>query len=101
MPGLGEAMNYLRSVDASATPLADVRDDVPGAAEDSPLLTPRQTDVVRLAVLGLTAKESARRLGISKNTVDEHLREARLRLGAATKSQLIARAVGFGIVSLG
>jgi DNA-binding CsgD family transcriptional regulator len=66
--------------------------------DDAPLLTPRQTDVVRLAALGLTAKETARRLGISKNTVDEHLRDARRRLGAATKSQLIARAVGLGIV---
>jgi DNA-binding CsgD family transcriptional regulator len=67
-------------------------------ADDAPLLTPRQTDVVRLAALGLTAKETARRLGISKNTVDEHLRDARRRLGAATKSQLIAQAVGFGLV---
>lgn len=64
----------------------------------SQLLTPRQTEVVRLAVLGLTAKETARRLGISKNTVDEHLRDARLRVGARSKSRLIGWAVASGIV---
>ncbi|MGA8117489.1 MAG: helix-turn-helix transcriptional regulator [Actinocatenispora sp.] len=66
--------------------------------EDPPLLTPRQTEVVRLAVLGLTSKETARRLGISKNTVDEHLSEARRRVGAPTKSCLIGWAVASGIV---
>ncbi|MEV7231855.1 helix-turn-helix transcriptional regulator [Polymorphospora sp. NPDC051019] len=65
---------------------------------NSQLLTPRQTEVVRLAVCGLTAKETARQLGISKNTVEEHLREARRRVGAATKSRLIGWAVASGIV---
>jgi DNA-binding CsgD family transcriptional regulator len=67
-------------------------------SESEQLLTPRQTEVVRLAVMGLTAKETARRLGISKNTVDEHLRDARRRVGAATKSRLIGWAVASGIV---
>ncbi|MQY04632.1 response regulator transcription factor [Actinomadura macrotermitis] len=62
------------------------------------LLTARQTEVVRLAALGLTAKETARRLGISKNTVDEHLSEARRRVGATTKSHLVGWAVASGIV---
>ncbi|MFF5016558.1 response regulator transcription factor [Streptomyces sp. NPDC001165] len=64
------------------------------------ILTPRQTEVVRLAVLGLTAKETARRLGISKNTVDEHLQEARRRVGAASKSRLIGWAISSGAVQL-
>ncbi|AOW89892.1 helix-turn-helix transcriptional regulator [Streptomyces olivaceus] len=62
-------------------------------------LTPRQTEVVRLAALGLTAKETARRLGISKTTVDEHLTEARRRVGASTKSHLVGLAVAAGIVA--
>lgn len=69
-----------------------------GMAEGAQLLTPRQTEVVQLAVLGLTAKETARQLGISKNTVDEYLREARRRAGAATKSQLIGWAVASGMI---
>ncbi|MBT2211290.1 MULTISPECIES: response regulator transcription factor [Actinomadura] len=62
-------------------------------------LTARQTEVVRLAALGLTAKETARELGISKNTVDEHLSEARRRVGAVTKSHLVGWAVAAGLVS--
>lgn len=70
--------------------------DVLGARN---LLTPRQMEVVRLAVMGLTAKEIARRLRISKNTVDEHLSEARRRAGTDTKSRLIAWAVASGLAS--
>jgi DNA-binding CsgD family transcriptional regulator len=62
-------------------------------------LSQRQTQVVLLAALGLTAKETAQRLGISKNTVDEHMGKARRRVGAASKAQLIAWAVASGIVS--
>lgn len=62
-------------------------------------LTQRQTQVVLLAARGLTAKETAQRLGISKNTVDEHLGKARRRVGAASKTQLIAWAVASGTVS--
>ncbi|MFL6117959.1 MAG: response regulator transcription factor [Catenulispora sp.] len=62
-------------------------------------LTPRQTEVVRLAVQGLTAKQTASKLGISKNTVDEHLREARRRVGAPSKTRLIAWAVSCGVVT--
>jgi DNA-binding CsgD family transcriptional regulator len=61
-------------------------------------LTPRQVEVVRLACLGLTAKETARQLGISKNTVDEHLSEARRRVGARTKSRLVGWAIAAGVV---
>ncbi|CAL9619014.1 LuxR C-terminal-related transcriptional regulator [Streptomyces sp. enrichment culture] len=71
----------------------------PDISDVTHALTPRQTEVVRLAALGLTAKETARRLGISKTTVDEHLTEARRRVGASTKSHLVGLAVAAGIVT--
>ncbi|MFJ9419087.1 response regulator transcription factor [Streptomyces sp. NPDC101227] len=71
----------------------------PDISDVSKTLTPRQTEVVRLAALGLTAKETARRLGISKTTVDEHVTEARRRVGASTKSHLVSLAISAGIVS--
>ncbi|QHA03140.1 LuxR family transcriptional regulator [Streptomyces broussonetiae] len=70
----------------------------PDISDVTKALTARQTEVVRLAALGLTAKETARRLGISKTTVDEHLTEARRRVGATTKSHLVGLAVAAGIV---
>lgn len=68
-----------------------------GAAED-PHLTPRQGDVVRLAVAGATARQSARILGLSVRTVQGHLMEARKRVGAANIGQLTAWAVAYGVV---
>ncbi|MFF5496683.1 response regulator transcription factor [Streptomyces aquilus] len=70
----------------------------PDISDFEKVLTARQTEVVRLAALGLTAKETARRLGISKTTVEEHLTEARRRVGATTKSHLVGLAVAAGIV---
>jgi len=64
------------------------------------LLTPRQTEVVQLVAAGLPAKQIARRLGVSKNTVDEHLAEARRRAGASTTCQLVSWAVSFGLAGL-
>jgi len=56
-------------------------------------LTPRQQEVVGLAANGLTAKEIARRLGLSKRTVDEHFDAARARTGTVSRAELIAWAM--------
>lgn len=61
----------------------------PGVA----LLTPRQAQVVKLAQRGLTAKEIARQLGISKRTVEAHLGEARRRVGVASTIALVGSVV--------
>jgi DNA-binding CsgD family transcriptional regulator len=58
------------------------------------LLTPRQAEVVKLARRGLTAKEIARQLGISKRTVEAHLSEARRRVGVASTVALVGIIVG-------
>lgn len=89
-------MHYGARMANATRPTAEDPGGVFGGKE---LLTPRQIEVVRLAVMGLTAKEIARRLCISKNTVDEHLSEARRRVGADTKSRLIAWAVATGLAS--
>ena len=57
------------------------------------LLTPRQAEVVRLLVNGLTSKQIARCLGISKRTVEDHVSDARKRANVGTRTELIAWAV--------
>jgi DNA-binding CsgD family transcriptional regulator len=57
------------------------------------LLTPRQEQVVKLVQCGLTAKEIARQLGISKRTVEAHLGEARRRVGVASTVALVGSVV--------
>lgn len=54
----------------------------------APALTPRQVEVIHLAGDGLTMRESARRMGISVNTVKRHRREAfwRLKVGSRTQA---------------
>src|SRR5579875_3274895 len=54
-------------------------------------LTPRQAEVVRLAQRGLSAKEIARHLGISKRTVEDHFSGARQRTGAASTVALVGQ----------
>ncbi|MBO9707726.1 MAG: LuxR family transcriptional regulator [Caulobacter sp.] len=56
-------------------------DDVEGLSR----LTPRERDCLRLVDQHLSSKEIARRLGLSKHTVDWHLDKARRRLGAADR----------------
>ena len=51
-------------------------------------LTPRQMEIVRLAVAGMDDKSIARELGISEHTVASHLRAAYGRLGVRKRSQL-------------
>jgi DNA-binding CsgD family transcriptional regulator len=53
-------------------------------------LTDRQRDLVDLAALGLSDKAIASRLGISENTVGNHLRAIFAKLGISKRSQLVA-----------
>jgi DNA-binding CsgD family transcriptional regulator len=59
-------------------------------------LSPRQIEVVQLAVSGMTVQQTAARLGISRHTVSEYLQAARHRIGASTRAELIAWAVTSG-----
>lgn len=52
-------------------------------------ITPRQREIVRLRLRGLGRREIAHRLGISPETVRDHLDEARARTGAADEVALL------------
>ncbi|HTO67605.1 MAG TPA: helix-turn-helix transcriptional regulator [Bradyrhizobium sp.] len=53
-------------------------------------LTDRQRDLVDLAALGLSDKAIASRLGISENTVGNHLRAIYAKLGISKRGHLVA-----------
>lgn len=61
------------------------------ALTGTPALTSRQVEIVQLAAVGRTARQSARQLGLSERTVQGHLAQARQRIGAASTGELIAR----------
>lgn len=63
-------------------------------------LTHRERQVMTLLALGETASAIAERLGISKETVRNHTRNARDKLGAKTRAQAIALALRAGEITL-
>jgi DNA-binding CsgD family transcriptional regulator len=67
-------------------------DDTPGI-QVSTRLTRRQAQVIELAAQGLSGKQIARCLGLSRRTVEDHFAAARHRLGAATMAELVAVAM--------
>ena len=69
--------------------LADARSQSPEPA----MLTPREREVISMIAMGSTGEEVARELYISPDTVRNHIRSARDKLGAKTRSQAIALAL--------
>ena len=87
-------------------PVADVlaRDYVGRLREEngnsSPVLTPREREIVQLLAEGKAAKQIATVLGISIKTVSTHRRRAMTKLGADGTADLIKYAIREGLTSL-
>jgi non-specific serine/threonine protein kinase len=75
----------IERIDALASRRA--ADDV-GAAPGAEGLTSRQHEVAELVARGLTNKQIAQRLGISRYTAETHVRNILERLGAASRSEI-------------
>jgi DNA-binding NarL/FixJ family response regulator len=69
----------------------------PGARAGGPL-TAREADVLRLLAEGLSHEAVGRQLDISAETARTHLRKASDRLGAATRTEAVARAIRLGLI---
>ena len=61
-------------------------------------LTERERDIVSLVADGGTAKAIARTMNLSPRTVERHIENSRLKLGASNKAQLVAKAITDGLV---
>jgi DNA-binding NarL/FixJ family response regulator len=61
-------------------------------------LTAREADVLRLLAEGLSHEAVGRKLDISAETARTHLRKASDRLGAATRTEAVARAIRLGLI---
>jgi DNA-binding NarL/FixJ family response regulator len=62
-------------------------------------LTPRQGSVLMLILEGLPNKSIARRLGLTENTVKEHVSAILQRLGVRTRLQIMSRLERFRVMS--
>ncbi len=63
-------------------------------------LTDREEDVLRLAARGLTNKAIGFQLSISDRTVQGHLANIYEKLGAASRTEAVTRAVNLGLIEM-
>lgn len=56
-------------------------------------LTKRELDVLRLVAQGCTYSQAAKRLGVSKNTVGSHIKNAYRKLGVRSAGAAVMRAL--------
>ncbi|MFF7635731.1 response regulator transcription factor [Kitasatospora sp. NPDC008050] len=69
---------------------------VPGAAAE---LSAREQQVLRLLADGFTHDQAARRMGVSRHTVDTYVKRARAKLGLGNKADLVRAAMAYGWAS--
>jgi pSer/pThr/pTyr-binding forkhead associated (FHA) protein len=67
-------------------------------AEDKPVLSPRQQEVLNYLKDGLTNPEIAARLGVTERTVKAHCQEVFDRLGARNRTAAVAAAMRMGLL---
>src|SRR3954471_2409577 len=73
------------------------RRDIP-ADPDSEPLSEREREIIRFVALGRTGPEIADELHIAHDTVRTHVRNAMTKVGARSRAQLVAKALGDGLV---
>ncbi len=86
---IAEALVPQPRVDPVPPPVA------PHAADD--LLTSRESEVLTLISAGLTHKQVARQLGLSKSTVDTYVQRVRQKLNIGNKAELTMAAFRLGL----
>jgi DNA-binding CsgD family transcriptional regulator len=66
--------------------------------DEAVALTPRELEVLKFTMDGLTAAAIGDRLAISIPTVNFHMRNLREKLGASSKHQAVLRALSLGLL---
>jgi DNA-binding CsgD family transcriptional regulator len=66
---------------------------------DVPILRPREREVLSLVAAGRTSAGIALHLELSRNTVESHIRNAVVRLGAANRTHAVVMALGRGEIA--
>ncbi len=72
-----------------------------GAPGPRAALSPRELDVVELIAVGMSGSEIAQELHLAHNTVRTHVRNAMRKVDARARAQLVAKALGEGMVLRG
>jgi DNA-binding CsgD family transcriptional regulator len=94
-----EAIAEARAILAGSTPRRHSRATSRTRARQSLPLTEREREVLRLVVEGLSDKEIAAALGISRSTASDHVAAIRAKLGASSRAAASVLAVRNGLLS--
>lgn len=62
-------------------------------------LSVRELEILRLTANGFTSKEIAQKIAIAHRTVERHIENARLKLGARNRAHLISKALKAGLLT--
>lgn len=87
---LGEALGRLADGETYIDPRIKALVDQPARVA---VLSPREREVLGLVAGGWTGGAAANRLGISRETVKTHLRNANGKLGVSTRAAAVAKAI--------
>jgi two-component system, NarL family, nitrate/nitrite response regulator NarL len=68
--------------------------------ETTPLLTPREAEILTLVGQGMSNKAAARALGISVHTVKFHLEALFAKLDATSRAEAVAKGLRGGVIEL-
>ncbi|MGC1413531.1 MAG: response regulator transcription factor [Acetobacteraceae bacterium] len=72
----------------------------PAAEDATPLLTPREAEILTLVGQGMSNKAAARALGISVHTVKFHLEALFAKLDATSRAEAVAKGLRGGVIEL-
>ncbi|MDM0048856.1 LuxR C-terminal-related transcriptional regulator [Variovorax sp. J22R115] len=89
---------HLAAVNDALHPSLAAKPSAPTHSAAEGLLSQRERQVLRLLADGLSNKELSRKLFISENTVESHLRRINGKLGAKNRTQAVTRAREWGLV---
>lgn len=70
----------------------------PGGAGERPVLSPRETDVLKLMALGHTNREIGEQLELSVRTVETHRAHIQQKLGLSSRPELTRYALAKGLI---
>jgi DNA-binding NarL/FixJ family response regulator len=88
-------------LDAAFAPaLLDLRATPAAMAPTPPLLSPREAQVLELLAEGLSNRDIAERLGISRHTAKFHVNGILDKLGATTRTEAVVLAARGGLLTL-
>lgn len=89
--------NYLQHIHAAATKTQPIAPK--GQLQDEALrLSPKENQILRLLAEGHSNKELARKLFVTENTVETHLRRIYGKLGIRSRTQAVARALELSLL---